>query len=74
MTLDACRLMRKFSEKSGIPNNQLLRGNHLRKHIVTSLTMKGTDTVTKDKLADFTAHSKMVHNFFYEFPPAVTNI
>lgn len=66
--LDACALMRRFSEESGVRNPKLFRGTILRKHIATKTGTMDLPQAEVSDLANFMGHHDKVHLNNYRVP------
>ncbi|KAG5861314.1 hypothetical protein JTB14_003512 [Gonioctena quinquepunctata] len=63
--LSACLLMRKYSEESGIPHPDHLRGTQLTKHIATQSAMMDLREHEVNDLANFMGHAEKIHREHY---------
>jgi hypothetical protein len=66
--LDACALMRDFSNKCGAENPQSLRGTKLRKHIATQSVILNLNETDVTDLASFMGHAEKIHKDHYRMP------
>ncbi|XP_074033455.1 uncharacterized protein [Leptinotarsa decemlineata] len=66
--LQACHLMRKFSECCGAEHPERLRGTHLRKHIATTCVMLNLEPQDISDLSNFMGHSENIHKGIYRQP------
>ncbi|XP_044752192.1 uncharacterized protein LOC123312064 [Coccinella septempunctata] len=64
-TFQACSLIRKLSEESGIPNSELMRTRLLRQHLATETASHNIDSKLENRLSDFMAHNRKIHDVHY---------
>ncbi|XP_044766218.1 uncharacterized protein LOC123322340 [Coccinella septempunctata] len=64
-TFQACSLIRKLSEESGIPNSELMRTRLLRQHLATETASHNIDSKLENRLSDFMSHNRKIHDVHY---------
>ncbi|XP_074028803.1 uncharacterized protein [Leptinotarsa decemlineata] len=72
--LNACKIMRDYSEKCKVSNPTLLRGTQLRKHLATQSALLDLDDVEVGDLANFMGHAEKIHRDHYRLPVAVREV
>lgn len=66
--LQACQMMRKFSEFYGAEHPNRLRGTNLRKHIATTCINLNLQDQDISDLSNFMGHSENIHKGIYRQP------
>lgn len=64
-SVDACRVLVKFSNKCGAKNPSSLRGTNMRKHMASMCISLELDDNHVSEVAKFMGHSEKVHRDFY---------
>ncbi|XP_074036111.1 uncharacterized protein isoform X2 [Leptinotarsa decemlineata] len=72
--LDACTLLRNFSEQCGAKKPETLRGTTLRKHVATRSSVLDLDDTEVSDLANFMGHADKIHREHYRIPIATREI
>ncbi|KAL3276320.1 hypothetical protein HHI36_024343 [Cryptolaemus montrouzieri] len=64
-TFQACQLIRKLAQESGIENSQLLRTRLLRQHLATETATSSVDERLEGRVSDFMSHKRQIHQDYY---------
>lgn len=72
--LNACKIMREFSERCMASNPDTLRGTQLRKHLATQSVFLALNDNEVGDLANFMGHAEKVHRDHYRLPVAAREI
>ncbi len=72
--LDACYIIRKFSNECGAKDPESLRGTTLRKHMASVCIWNDLDDNTVSEVADFMGHEEKIHRLHYRRNPKVRRI
>lgn len=72
-SLEACELLRKFSNLCGAEKPETLRGTTLRKHLATTCATKCSESQIS-QVANFMGHDLKIHKEYYQQPTVAIDI
>lgn len=72
--LNACQIMREYSERCMASNPTILRGTQLRKYLATQSVFLALNDNEVGDLANFMGHAEKVHRDHYRLPVAAREI